>query len=581
MANDSVLTSLTANNTYGSHEFFFYLEFIIVLSVIVFQLIYSFILYKNIRLFQNIFEERLEVVSGYIERVKIGTSADVLSEITFEGKSDDPIYKKAGEGIIKLSLLQTLGDNVVITRIRDTLNLYLTNNFGAPVNFSIIKDIIDREVDVKDEEISQSIPTPLYLGLAATMIGIIFGLWAMPNLSGNGFTEGIDALINGVKIAMLASLMGLTCTTVLSSFAYKRTRRVILRDKNDQLSYLQAKLLPELIRAEDTGLAGLKTSLDTFAREATRTSDNIRVAANQTALNLQAQLNVISKVENLNMTKVTKANLELFDRLDMSMDALKHLTKFLSLMNEISDNLVNFSSKAENLESIAGEIKATLHSSQDVLNFLRLHSESLTAHIDQIHESGDSARKAVEIADSHFREAIEKLDEEVNKRISVLNSTADNAESALKDIFYEIGTKLTEVTDRHVNTLLATYAQVIPQFKQLDNLELLPSLKEEFTLKFADFQNNSTDKSDRLIESVIELNQSLHSLQSSLNHKAILSRLSTIDDHLKRRSIRSGLLHPERGKSERRGSASGNSDNRAGSPGLGGFWRRLFNKTKE
>ena len=146
----------------------------------------------------------------------------------------------------------------IIRRIKEDINLYLLNNYGAAVNFSIIKDIIDREVDVMDEEISNSLPTPLYLGLAATMVGIIFGLFAMPELDGQHFSEGIDALVNGVKLAMLGSLSGLACTTILSSFVYKNARRQISRDKNEQISYLQATLLPELVRAEDTGVSGLK-----------------------------------------------------------------------------------------------------------------------------------------------------------------------------------------------------------------------------------------------------------------------------------------------------------------------------------
>ena len=141
--------------------------------------------------------------------------------------------------IVKISLTKTYGKGI-IQRIKEAINLYLLNNYGAAVNFSIIKDIIDREVDIKDEEISNSIPTPLYLGLAATMIGIIFGLFSMPESNGQHFTEGIDALINGVKLAMLGSLSGLACTTILSSFFYKNAKKKISRDKNEQISYLQA-----------------------------------------------------------------------------------------------------------------------------------------------------------------------------------------------------------------------------------------------------------------------------------------------------------------------------------------------------
>jgi len=292
---------LQINNSFESFfsdEFFFHVEIAIIIIVITIQVVHSILLYINIQNLKTIFKNRLIILYGYIEKARIGSSDDILSEIQYDKDNSESLSEIVGDDILKLSLVNSIGKNEIIYRIQETLNSYLVNNYGAAVNFSIIKDIIDREVDVKDEEISQSVPIPLYLGLAATMIGIIFGLLAMPEIKNNvdsagkliidgSFTEGINSLIRGVKWAMVASLTGLLCTTIISSYFYKRAKKIVLRDKNDQLSYLQAKLLPELVRAEDTGVSGLKASLDRFAKEATKISDNVKIAANQTGLNLK------------------------------------------------------------------------------------------------------------------------------------------------------------------------------------------------------------------------------------------------------------------------------------------------------
>lgn len=280
--------------TTHTNETFYYIEVIIVILVIFLQIVHSYKLYGSIQKLRTIFIKPFIIKTGYIEKSKIGTVEDVMSEVIYLSEADS--IKESDNFTIKITMVDSLGRNEVISRIKKTLNSYLVNNHGAAVNFSIIKDIIDREVDVRDDEISQSIPTPLYLGLAATMIGIIFGLLAMPELNGDGFANGINALINGVKLAMIASLTGLASTTFLSSYIYKRAKRIVLRDKNDQLSYLQAKLLPELVRAEDTGVSGLKASLDRVAKEATQISDNVKIAANQNRMKLQALHEVISKI---------------------------------------------------------------------------------------------------------------------------------------------------------------------------------------------------------------------------------------------------------------------------------------------
>ena len=499
-----------------TNETFYYIEVIIVILVIFLQIVHSFKLYGSIQKLRTIFIKPFIIKTGYIEKSKIGTVEDVMSEVIYLSEADS--IKESDNFTIKITMVDSLGRNEVISRIKKTLNSYLVNNYGAAVNFSIIKDIIDREVDVRDDEISQSIPTPLYLGLAATMIGIIFGLLAMPELNGDGFANGINALINGVKLAMIASLTGLASTTFLSSYIYKRAKRIVLRDKNDQLSYLQAKLLPELVRAEDTGVSGLKASLDRFAREATKISDNVKIAANQTGMNLQAQLEVISKIEKLDMTRVSKTNLELFDRLDSNMIAFNQFSNYLTLMNKISENLYNFSNRTENVEIIANEIKSTLKDSQELSKFL-------TIHFQQIQSAGSAALNAVNLSDSHFREAIEKLSIETNSRISALNSISDNTETTIKETFENVGSKLNEITEKHLNSLTVAYNESIPHFEQLDNLKLIPEIKEK-----------STNQSKELIDSINQLNRSLSNISNRIDNQSVLAKLDAIEKSLKRRS---------------------------------------------
>lgn len=511
-----------------ANDLFFYLEIVIVLFVILLQIIHSSKLYNKILNLKSIFESRLTVQTGFISKDKIGIE-DNLSEVVYDINLNSITDSTIDEEIIKLSLVQSSGKNETIKRIKDTLNSYLINNYGAAVNFSIIKDIIDREIEIKDDDISQSIPTPLYLGLAATMIGIIFGLLAMPELDGNGFAEGINALINGVKLAMTASLTGLLFTTLLSSYFYKRAKSIVVQDKNDQLSYLQAKLLPELVKAEDTGVSGLKASLDRFAREATKISDNVKIAASQTGMNIKAQLDVITKVENLNMTRISKTNLELFDRLDNNMAAFNQFSSYLSMMQKITENLVEFSKKTESIDTVASEIKSSLNESKDLTRFL-------TSHLQKIDAAGSVARNAVDFSESYFKEAISILREKIQNQIQVIDSYSDNAEVRLKENLHKIGESLTVISDNHLNSLLDVYNQSIPKFEQLDNLKLLPELRDR-----------SSVQSKELIESINQLNRSLNGLSNRVDNQQILNKLDLIEKGLKiKRSSPERIAKPKK-----------------------------------
>ena len=209
------------------------IEIIIITGVIIYQIIHFFKVLTNIFKLKNIFSSSLYLRTGFIEKAKIGTIDIDSSDIHYEDKIDldeESFLQVVENEVAKLSLVDTEGKNEVISRIKTAINTYLINNYGAAVNFSIIKDIVDREIEVKDEEITQSVTLPLYLGLAATMVGIIFGLFSMPALNADGFSYGISALINGVKIAMVGSLSGLIWTTILSSFSYKEAKRKVQMD---------------------------------------------------------------------------------------------------------------------------------------------------------------------------------------------------------------------------------------------------------------------------------------------------------------------------------------------------------------
>ncbi len=503
-------------------------EVLVITGVIICQFIISRKVFKSIRELKEIFRERLSVISGYIDRSDLSKKEKAVADIVFTDpvKEESPGELPFGGQKVRISVTETSGTGI-IRRIKEDINLYLLNNYGAAVNFSIIKDIIDREVDVMDEEISNSLPTPLYLGLAATMVGIIFGLFAMPESNGQHFTEGIDALVNGVKLAMLGSLSGLACTTILSSFVYKNAKRQISRDKNEQISYLQATLLPELVKAEDTGVSGLKASLDRFARMATDISDNVLIAANQTGKNLTLQNEVIDKVGKLDVMKISEANLELFNRLESNMVTFNKFSEYISLMSQISDNLRDFANRTASIDNVVNQIDLSLQENNRLSRFL-------TAHFEKIETAGDAALKAVDLSDSHFKEAIEKLKEETDKslslafrtvnesashfssaleklkeetdsRISRLNKDASDNESKLTEIYKEISASLATVTAQHISQLQQAYSQAVPRFEQLNNLQILPEIREKVLESVSRMQSDSNQNTAKLIEAINQL----------------------------------------------------------------------------
>ena len=549
---DSIANS---GSSYSVLNPWFIAEILLIICVIIYQIYHTRKVFLDIQEMKGIFSKQLIIKNGFIEKANLKKKIKSIKDIVFfdnNVEDNDDIF--SDQNTVKISIAQTLGKGIV-RRMCDDINTYLINNYGATVNFSMIKDIIDREVEVKDEEISNSITTPLYLGLAATMVGIIFGLFSMPGLDDAQFSESITSLINGVKLAMFGSLMGLGCTTALSSFFYKEAKKQLLQEKNRQISYLQAMLLPELLKAEESGVSGLKSSIDKFARDTAsmayvlynttiKTESNLRIQQNI----LQNQLDVIRKVDSMGINRIAKANLELFDKFERNAHSFNHFSTYLELMGRISNQLQEFASRTSSIDDITRSIGATLSDSKKL-------TEYLSSHFLEIEKAGGAALKAVDVADSHFKDAIQRLvysldgtleimkrtvsesssgfaksmddlNLEIQERIKNINHNSIDHESKLTEIYNDIGSKLEILTKEHLNQLGNVYNDSIPKFDELKHLITLPEIKGLL-------DNNNTDK---IVELVSDTNKALNKVYDSVNSSAILNKLSSLEETLRRRS---------------------------------------------
>ena len=185
--------------------------------------------------------------------------------------------------------------------------------------------------------------------------------------------------------------------------------------------------------------------------------------------------------------------------------------------------------------------------------------------VTKIENAGNAALNAVDIADSHFREAIEKLlfhtqttlgtlyksinessskfaeaieylNNEIKIRTENINRNAADHESKITEIYNEIGIKLNDITAHHLESLETAFSKSIPQFNQLEKLELLPQMTERLTENTTKIQNDSNSNSSKIIESIAQLNSSLLSVKELMNNQTVLLKLSSIDGNLRKKT---------------------------------------------
>lgn len=241
-------------------------------------------------------------------------------------------------GSAKISKIASTGSGKYLgtfQNILDLINNYLCKNRGAVSDFMLIKDIVERNCDSKEEEINTQTPIPLYIGLMGTMIGIIIGIGRIA-LLGGGFSafinnpqQAIGELMGGVAIAMIASLMGIILTTI-SSWKSKTSKSKLEADKNEFYSWIQAELLPVLSGNMANTLQLLQQNLTSFNLSFSSNISRMENALKEMSGSFENQLEILNLLDNLDIKRMATANIAILQQFEKSTANFQQFVTYIS-----------------------------------------------------------------------------------------------------------------------------------------------------------------------------------------------------------------------------------------------------------
>ena len=367
--------------------------------------------------------------------------------------------------------------NPVFDEIKKAINNYLSNNKGSVSDFHLMKDIVDRNCDAKEEEINMQIPVPLYLGLMGTMAGILVGigyLWFSGDLSallnsgdGKSGADGVEALLGGVALAMISSILGIFLTTS-GSMKAKDAKAEEEKNKHVFLSWMQAALLPNLSNDTAQTLERMSSNLVNFNRTFSNNTAELGKALSQVneATRLQSQL--MQAVEKLADKNISRQNLEVYYALKNCSEEIGTLGKYLNSSNEYLAAVRDLNEKLDKDEK----------RSKAVEKMAAFFENEVT----QIEQRKAMITKTVGEIDSQLEEQLRKLGEHASENVDNFYKALGKQQDALQK-------KLDET-------------QVI-----VNELKNLSSIKESIT-KFEKATAEQNRKIDRLTESIQQLAES-------------------------------------------------------------------------
>jgi hypothetical protein len=390
--------------------------------------------------------------------------------------------------------------NSVFEIIIDSINQYLTNNKGAVSDFHLIKDIVDRNCDALEEEIHTQIPVPLYLGLVGTMTGILVGvgflvfdggLKSLLNSAASEGADGIEALLGGVAMAMVSSIIGIILSTY-GALRAKSAKANVESNKNTFLSWIQAELLPNLPNDISGALVRMSENLNDFNLTFHRNTHEFKATLEETRSLNKSQAELYRWISELKIRDIATANIEVYEKLKSCTDEigllggyLKNVREYSSEFHDVITGIQNyFKEELSQIEQRKGYIAEAVGKVDDYLqqSFQKL-KESAEKQLDEY-------KLAVGEADDIFLNSLTQLEEHVKSQFIKLTETTDAHQESFKKSLLEI--------EKALQGKLQETSSLVEELKSLTEIKKAVSSFEKIIEK----QNG---KIDDLTKSINEL----------------------------------------------------------------------------
>lgn len=419
---------------------------------------------KKIANFKAIFPQNVKSYS---------ISSDEVVASTTETESDEPL-----QTTIRVSQISVGTTNPTMLEIRNALNMYLQKNKGAASDFYLMKDVVERYCDAEEDEINIQQPIPLYLGLMGTMIGIIVGIGFIAvsgGLSSASLMNNITSLMTCVAIAMIASLVGIGCTTKIS-WTSKSATSVVEADKNRFYSWLQTELLPVLSGNAVNALYLLQQNLMSFNQTFQSNIVGLDSALSKVEQSSSEQIELISLINDIDIKRVAQANVTVLKE-------LSECTSEIAVFNKY-------------LHSVSGYLSAVNELNGNINEHL-----NRTAVIEHMGEFFEREISQVQYREQYINEVVAKIDDTLRKTFDNLKETTQSGIQELRT------SSITEF-----DALLKYYAQ---QKEEFDNM--LQQQREEFVTR-----NSETIELMKEIRNLADVKQSMSQLASAIRDQTSL-----------------------------------------------------------
>lgn len=403
--------------------------------------------------------------------------------------------------------------NSVFYQIKDSINDYLGNSQGSVIDYNILKDSVDRNCESVEDEINAQMPVPLYCGLAGTMAGVIVGLFSLlfedsisnlmvsggksvqaASVAMNGAANGINDLLAGVAMAMIASILGIILTTT-NSILFKQFKRQEEVGKNKFLSWMQSILLPKLPNDISDAFSRLVANLNKFNGTFKENTQGLGRTLSKINEAYSIQANIVESIQKMDVAKMATANVKVLKALNESTEKLEQFNYYLNSIKGYTTEIESFRKQLNSEDDMVYlliEMRGTL---QGIKDFFK-------EELGEIDSRKAAIGKSIDNVDTYITDALDKLNKSSVSSVDGLKTQIDHQADELEK-FLEQEKQMLQDMSQEVRIEFEKQISQVPNIsKRLEDITKLPAQLEQLS-------RSITESNKKLVSGITQANQNM------------------------------------------------------------------------
>jgi hypothetical protein len=272
--------------------------------------------------------------------------------------------------------------------------------------------------------------------------------------SNNEALGGIDALLNGVKIAMFASVSGLALT-ILSNYFFFKARKKVEQQKHDFFTFIQTRLLPILSKNTTSSIYSLQTNLLKFNSDFKTNMNAFSSTVNEVRETFDSQLEVVKELKRIDVANIAKYNIDVMQQLQNSFKKLQDLATYLDKMNGFIGNTRELNLAVNQQLQKVGELSSIIERFDTNAGTISDNSTYLKSHFKNIDDREQAINDRIADFDSNTGKMIDNLETSFSKRLKEFNDKDVEISSGFEKLFEDLRNKTREVFDDESSNIKA------------------------------------------------------------------------------------------------------------------------------